>query len=79
MNLKLNTAGKAKGINSKCYDHKDRCIVESDKEYYRPLEVDTLLGNSNKARKELNWKPKYNIKDLVKEMVNAELEDISKL
>ena len=38
------------------------CIIECDKEYYRPLEVDTLLGNSRKARKELNWKPKINIK-----------------
>ena len=77
--LKIKYFWKGKGINSKCYDYAGRRIVECDKEYYRPLEVDTLLGNSNKARKELNWKPKYNIKDLVKEMVNAELEDIDKL
>ena len=77
--LKIKYFWKGKGINSKCYAYIDKCIVECDKEYYRPLEVDTLLGNSNKARKELNWKPKYNIKDLVKEMVNAELEDIDKL
>ena len=49
-----------------------RCIVQCDKEYFRPLEVDTLLGNSTKARKELNWKPKINIKMLVKEMVHSE-------
>ena len=72
--LKIKHSWKGKGINSKCYDHKDRCIVECDKEYYRPLEVDTLLGDSRKARKELNWKPKTNINGLVKEMVNSELK-----
>ena len=72
--LKIKYSWKGKGINSKCYDHKGRCIVECDKEYYRPLEVDTLLGDSRKARKELNWRPKININGLVKEMVNSELK-----
>ena len=72
--LKTKHSWKGKGINSKCYDHKGRCIVECDKEYYRPLEVDTLLGDSRKARKELNWRPKTNINKLVKEMVNSELK-----
>ena len=64
---------KGKGIKSRCFDEKDNCIVACDKEYFRPLEVDTLLGNSNKARRELNWKPKTNIKMLVREMVKSEL------
>jgi len=68
---------KGKGINEKCFDDKGNCIIECDKEYFRPLEVDTLLGDSSKARKELNWKPKYNIKKLVKEMVIAELKNLS--
>ena len=68
---------KGKGINEKCYNDNGNCIIECDKEYFRPLEVDTLLGNSSKARKELNWKPKYNITMLVKEMVIAELKKIS--
>jgi len=68
---------KGKGIKEKCYDDKDNCIIECDKEYYRPLEVDTLLGDSSKARKELNWKPKYNINSLVKEMVKMELKNLS--
>ena len=67
---------KGKGIQSKCYDDKGNCIVECDKTYYRPLEVDTLLGDSRKARKELKWKPKYRIKDLVTEMVNSELNKL---
>ena len=72
--LKIKYFWKGKGINSKCYDYIGRCIVECDKEYYRPLEVDTLLGDSRKARKELNWRPKININGLVKEMVSHELK-----
>ena len=67
---------KGKGINSKCYDLKGNCIIECDEEYYRPLEVDTLLGNATKAKKELKWVPKTNIKMLVKEMVSSELIEL---
>jgi len=72
--LRIKFFWKGKEINSKCYDSAGRCIVECDKEYYRPLEVDALLGDSRKARKELNWRPKTNINRLVKEMVNNELK-----
>ena len=75
LNIKYHWKGK--GINTKCYDDKGNCIIECDKEYFRPLEVDTLLGDSSKARKELNWKPKYDITKLVKEMVIVELKNIS--
>jgi GDPmannose 4,6-dehydratase len=75
LNIKYHWKGK--GINEKCYDDNGNCIIECDKEYFRPLEVDTLLGDSTKARKELNWKPKYNIHNLVKEMVKLELENLS--
>ena len=76
--LKINYNWKGKGIKSKCYDESGNCIIECDKEYFRPLEVDTLLGNSNKAFKELKWKPKIHIKNLVKEMVSSELSLIKK-
>ena len=75
LNIKYHWKGM--GINEKCYDDTGKCIIECDKEYFRPLEVDTLLGDSSKARKELNWKPKYDITKLVKEMVIAELKNIS--
>jgi len=71
--LKIKHYWKGTGIKTKCYDTKNNCIIECDKEYFRPLEVDTLLGNSKKAQKELKWKPKINIKMLVKEMVSSEL------
>tara|TARA_B110000003_G_scaffold29414_1_gene27698 strand:- start:425 stop:1465 length:1041 start_codon:yes stop_codon:yes gene_type:complete len=61
-----------KGTNSKCFDTNGNCIIECDKKYFRPLEVNTLLGDPKKAKKELNWKPKYQINDLVKEMVYYE-------
>ena len=73
--LKIKYFWKGKGINSKCFDKEGNCIVECDKAYYRPLEVDTLLGNSNKAKRDLKWKPKTSIKMLVKEMVDFELKN----
>ena len=64
-------------MSSKCYDQFNNCIIECDKEYFRPLEVDTLLGDSKKARKILKWKPKYNIYSLVDDMVDSELKLIN--
>jgi len=75
--LKIKFFWKGNGINSKCYNDKGNCIIECDKEYYRPLEVDTLLGNPKKARKDLKWKPKIDIHGLVKEMVNSELKNLN--
>ena len=74
--LKIKYRWRGKGINEKCFDENNNCIVACDKEYFRPLEVDTLLGNSKKARKELKWKPKTSIKTLVKEMVNFDLKKL---
>jgi len=48
--------------------------VKVDARYFRPTEVDLLLGDSTKARKILNWKPKVTFEDLVVEMVNADIE-----
>ena len=67
---------RGSGFNSKCYDINDNCIIECHKEYFRPLEVDTLLGNPKKAKLELNWKPKFSIKDLVKDMVKSEIDNL---
>ena len=75
--LKIKFTWKGKGINEKCFDDLGNCIVACDKEYFRPLEVDTLLGDSRKARKELNWKPKTSIKELVREMVDYDFKKIA--
>jgi GDPmannose 4,6-dehydratase len=48
-------------------------IVEVDPRYYRPTEVDTLLGDASKARARLGWRPEISFDELVKEMVGADL------
>jgi GDPmannose 4,6-dehydratase len=48
--------------------------VEIDQRYFRPTEVDLLLGDATKARKKLNWKPKVGFKELVKMMVDADMK-----
>ena len=70
---------KGNGLDSKCYDGNGNCIIQTSKIYYRPLEVNSLLGNSNKARKELKWKPKISINKLVKEMIESELKLLKNL
>ena len=75
--LKIKFKWSGKGINTKCFNDKGQVIVQCDKAYFRPLEVDTLLGDSRKARKELKWKSKIDIKTLVKDMINSEIRNIS--
>ena len=75
--LNIKFKWKGKGINEKCFDEKGNCIVACDKEYFRPLEVDTLLGDSRKAKRELKWQPKTSIKKLVNEMVSFDLKKLT--
>jgi GDPmannose 4,6-dehydratase len=62
---------KGRGVNEKGYWN-NKCIIEIDKEYFRPTEVNSLKGDPSKARRELRWKPKTNIKSLIKEMIDFE-------
>ena len=64
---------KGKGIEEKAYDAKGNIIIEVDESYFRPTEVNTLLGDATKAREKLNWKPKTSFKQLVKEMTESDL------
>ncbi len=67
---------KGKGLKEKGYDSISRKpIIAIDKNYIRPLDVNTLLGNAAKARIKLSWKPKINIHKLIDEMI-AEEENI---
>ena len=75
--LNLDYTWKGKNQNAFCLiKNTKKIIVKVDKNYFRPLEVDTLLGNSMKARKLLKWKPIYNVKSLVKDMVTEELNSL---
>ena len=75
LNLKIIWVGK--GINEKGYivnNKKKELVIKVDKKYYRPLEIDYLRGDPRKAFKELNYKLKHNLKDLVKEMIDSDIE-----
>ena len=64
---------KGKGINEIGYDKKTgRELIFVSEKYFRPAEVEELLGDSTKARKELGWKPTYSFNELVKEMVEED-------
>ena len=76
LSIKIKWSGK--GINEKGIDTKKKqIIIEIDKNYFRPLDVNTLLGNAAKAKKKLKWKPKYNLNSLVDEMISEEINIIN--
>lgn len=67
------------GIDEKGIDKETgKVIIEVDSRYFRPTEVDFLLGDSSKARKELGWEPKYDLQMLVKEMVEEDMKEAQK-
>ena len=68
---------QGEGVDEKGIDKKSgRVLVEVDPRYFRPAEVELLWGDSTKARTELGWEPKYSFMDLVKEMVQSDLEEL---
>ncbi len=67
---------RGKGADEKGYDgDTQQVIVEVDKRYFRPTEVDTLLGDPTKAKQKLGWSPKVSFKELVSEMVREDLKE----
>lgn len=62
------------GVNEKGYDSNGSCIVAVDPRYFRPTEVETLLGDPSNAERKLGWKPKISFEDLVSEMVQLDLK-----
>jgi GDPmannose 4,6-dehydratase len=71
--LGMKITWKGKGKNEKGYDHDGRCIVAVDPRYFRPTEVDTLLGDPAKAKAKLGWVPRVKFGELVAEMVREDL------
>ena len=68
-----------KGLNEKILNHKNQIIVDVDKKYFRPIDVENLKGDSSKARKLLGWKPAYNLDKLVEEMCLYEIANLKKI
>ena len=71
--LGITISWKGEGLEEKGYDAQGRCIVAVDPRYFRPAEVDTLLGDASKAQKKLGWKPQTSFEQLVREMVTEDL------
>ncbi len=71
--LKINITWRGKGVNEMAIDENGKLIVACDKTYYRPLEVNSLLGDAKRARKILNWRPKIGLNEMISEMVKIEI------
>jgi len=65
---------QGKGADEKGWDELGRCIVAVDPHYFRPTEVETLLGSPAKAKAKLGWTPRTSFDQLVTEMVNSDYE-----
>ena len=73
LNFKYKWEGK--GLNTKVIDlERKKTIVKINKSFFRPAEVDLLIGNPNKAKRNLKWKPKTELKELVKIMLDHDLK-----
>ena len=70
----INIKWKGKGTDEKGYDEEGKCIVAIDERYFRPTEVDNLLGDATKAKKKLGWTPKITFTELVSEMMREDLK-----
>lgn len=72
--LGINISWRGKGTEEKGFNSEGRCIVAVDPHYFRPTEVETLLGDATKARRKLGWTPKTTFNELVAEMVREDLK-----
>lgn len=69
---------EGEGVDEKGYDASGKCVVAVDPKYFRPAEVETLLGDASKAKSKLGWTPKTRFEDLVAEMVREDLKSAEK-
>src|SRR6185436_1955569 len=73
LELGMTVSWRGAGVDEVGYDRSGRAIVSVDPRYFRPTEVDALLGDASKARSKLGWAPRVGFRDLVREMVRADL------
>jgi GDPmannose 4,6-dehydratase len=72
--LELELTWRGSGIDEKAFDKKGNVVVAVDPRYFRPTEVETLLGDPGKAKRELGWVPRTSFEQLVTEMVESDLK-----
>jgi GDPmannose 4,6-dehydratase len=65
---------EGQGLDEKGFDQDGRCLVQVDPRYFRPAEVESLLGDASKARNKLHWSPKITFEQMVTEMVRADFD-----
>jgi GDPmannose 4,6-dehydratase len=70
----LPVSWKGEGLDEKGYDAEGNCIVQIDPRYFRPTEVETLLGDATKAKEKLGWTTKITFQELVAEMVREDFK-----
>ena len=73
--LEMSIRWEGSGVDEKGYDAEGRVIVEVDPGYFRPTEVDTLLGDASLAKDLLGWAPRTSFREMVNEMVDADLAE----
>lgn len=73
--LEMEIRWEGEGVEEKGFDAQGRCIIAVDPRYFRPTEVETLLGDAAKARGKLGWRPRVTFAELVREMVQADLKE----
>jgi GDPmannose 4,6-dehydratase len=71
--LELGVTWRGTGVDERGYDDQGRCIIAVDPRYFRPTEVESLLGDPTKARERLGWTPRTTFEELVAEMVHEDL------
>ena len=71
--LELDLTWSGSGVEEKAVDKNGKVVVAVDPRYFRPTEVETLLGDASKAKRELGWTPRISFDELVREMVEADL------
>ena len=72
--LGIQVRWEGSGVDEKGFDADNNCIVSVDPRYFRPTEVETLLGDASKAKEKLGWEPKTTFEELVREMVREDLK-----
>ncbi|MCX8018771.1 MAG: GDP-mannose 4,6-dehydratase, partial [Rhodocyclaceae bacterium] len=72
--LEMPIRWSGRGVDEVGIDDQGRVMVRVDPRYFRPTEVESLLGDASKARQKLGWAPKIGFAELVREMVQADLE-----
>jgi GDPmannose 4,6-dehydratase len=72
--LQIDIYWEGEGVDEKGFDKDGKCIIAVDPRYFRPTEVETLLGDATRAREKLGWTPTVTFEELVAEMAQADLK-----